>query len=247
MRSRCTFRASLHSIDAMVNQVASKSGSVIKVVVKKPAGAYAIMADRKHVVKKPAGAYKHVIDKKPAVRSKASHAQAMRHQEIVSCLRVELAEWVQMLEDGNVNIRVVECPVCGRVSNRRRNMIRHAKSHMVGRLGCLMGALETGGRVQHPVYMQVIRALHDHDSVVGNVIGKYAHRAQSLLKEWFRFETASSDSRSLFTCMGSRDEGVTLVLTKDGPQFWLLGDTRLESGRVISKSTCQILSTLRGV
>ena len=190
----------------------------------------------KTVIKKPA-ALKGV--NKVSEGARVGNHQALRHRDIVSCLRMELSDWVQQLEGGgNHEVKLPKtlvCPICGRSSNRRRNMVRHANTHTSGKLAVMVDTLESGGKIQHPVIMEVIRALHDHDSVLGNITGNYAKRAQTLLSDWLRFETSASDTGSLFSRLGPRDKNVALVYTKSGPQFWSLKDSRLEAARKFTR------------
>ena len=177
---------------------------------------------------------KTVVIKRPAKEVKkrpASRVAMVRHQDIVAYIKEELAEWVAMLGDDhtgrNTSTAIFTCPVCARMSDRRRNMVRHADTHTHGKLAAMFGSLESGERCPHPVYMEVVRALWESDCVQGDMKGRYCARAQSLLSKWTWFQPTACGTESIFTVLGARDISVSLVLTKDGPQYWLSSDRRL--------------------
>ena len=119
---------------------------------------------------------KTAIAKKPSTAVSASTkqrgssvVQQRRHAGIVPYLKKELAEWIAALGDrGPVRRAVVQCPICGRASDRLRNMKRHALTHTSGKLASMIGGLETGTRAPHPVYTEVVRALYDYELMVDN-------------------------------------------------------------------------------
>ena len=86
---------------------------------------------KSRAMKKPSAA----LVKKPAVVIKVSgkHArdgtvQRRRHEDIVVHLKTELAQWIAALGDSAKSGGVYECIICGRVCDRRRNMVRHAET-----------------------------------------------------------------------------------------------------------------------
>ena len=184
-----------------------------------------------NVLKKPAGAITgKVVPKVMKKPSRFSSGQQRRHQDIVVHIKAELVEWARAAEDSGAPSRgAAECPLCGRVVDRRWNMQRHVESHTTGKLSSLVHAMESNHAQQpHPVYMQVIRALHDNDVLLANEQGNYASRARALLSGWLRFRTSAKGCDSLFTVMGARDCNMVLVLTESGPEFWARADPALQ-------------------
>ena len=106
-------------------------------------------------------------------------------------------------------------------------MRRHAETHISGKLAGLVGALESGERQHHPVFMEGARALYDDDMMTGREPGQYLVRATRLLAEWTGYTASASDDGSLFTVLGMRDTRVVLVFDRYGPQFWRRTDSRL--------------------
>ena len=142
-------------------------------------------AMRAGVSKRPA----QVVSKKPAARGLKQRA---KHENIVVYLERELVEWAEAADDG---VGVQECPICGRAMDRKWNMQRHIASHTSGKLSCLVNALKSGEQVQHPVFMEVVRALYNHDQLTNSAEpGRYAARAKSLLSKWLGFTTSVSDN-----------------------------------------------------
>lgn len=189
---------------------------------------------KSRAMKKPSSA----LVKKPAVVIKVSgkHArdgtvQRRRHEDIVVHLKTELAQWIAALEDSAKSGGVYECIICGRVCDRRRNMVRHAETHTTGKLSAMIGALESDRQMQHPVYMEVMRALYDNDLMMDKEPGAYAARVKALLTEWMQFSTSAADATSLFSALGPRDSAVVLVFTGKGPQYWARSDSRLPDAK----------------
>lgn len=203
-------------------------GPVIKVALKK--GRAAGMLGEAMLKKKPAGRVPAKVVpnvmKKPA---RFSSGQQQRHQHIVEHIKTELAEWARAAGDTCAPSRSAsECPLCGRVVDRRWNMLRHVESHTSGKLSGLIHALESNYAQQpHPVFMQVARALYDNDALLDREPGNYLSRARALLSEWLGFQTSANGDDSLFTNLGARDRNMVLVLTEDGPQFWQSGAPKL--------------------
>ena len=57
-----------------------------------------------------------------------------------------------------------------------------------GKLSCMVNALKSCEQVQHTVFMEVIRALYNHDQLTNSAEpGRYAARARSLLSKWLGF------------------------------------------------------------
>ena len=189
-------------------------------------------AVRKHtsvasVVKKPSS----VVKASPKPHRDGS-VQQTRHKDIIIYLKQELADWVQSLEgDRSCSRGVFECALCGRVCGRKANMQRHVMTHTSGKMASMIGNLESGKQCRHPAFMQVIRALHDNDRLVGDTQGNYMARARALFAEWLSFATCASDTGSIFKALGPLDVCVALVFTADGPQFWKRTDDRLREAR----------------
>lgn len=190
-------------------------GSMVKgVVAKKPSGTVRGSAG---VLKRPSG-----------VLAGSPH-QVCRHFEIVKCLKSELSVWVASLS--GASRQIIECPLCGRTSDRLFNMQRHAQTHTTGRLSKLIGNIEAGRRQQHPIFLEIVRALYDNDLLVGKAGGRYAARARTLLSGWMQM----GEFGSVYTKMGHRDENMVLVFTGAGPEFWHRLDTRFESVKTFAK------------
>ena len=165
----------------------------------------------------------------PLVRPAMTRSKRERCQTIVASLKEEIAQWVNALEtDEFGSSRVtLECPICGRTCDRVWNMQRHALTHTTGKLSTMFMSLESDHRIPHPVFVDIVRALYDHDTVKGCATVQYATRTRSLLTQWLRFTTASGHTQSLFTLMGNRDTNLVLVFTGTGPEYWLRTDNRL--------------------
>ena len=109
------------------------------------------------------------------------------------------------------------CPLCLKVFSRRRWAQGHVGAHDMG--ASLLRASHTPGAAEHPVQMEVMRALIDDDTLCGKPLGGYAGRASALLASWMMRD---GDPRpcSIFSRMGARDADAVLVFTGQGPEYW---------------------------
>lgn len=170
-----------------------------------------------------------VLFKNPAVLLEKPANTAVRGVSVSVHLQAELHAWLaEVTGQGPGAIRLSGpwmCIVCGRVTDRLRNMVRHAQSHIQGKPSAIaMSLCGTGRHQQHPVVMEVIRALHDHDQLCGSIRGNYFARAQKLLVSWTNYSGRATDSASLWTHMGKRDANLVLVITGTGPEYRLHDD-----------------------
>jgi hypothetical protein len=113
-------------------------------------------------------------------------------------------------------------------------MRRHGESHIKGKMSSMFKNMINTKKQRHPVLMEVMRALFNHDSVTGSAQGRYASRAKSCLSKWMSSSTPSS-TQTLFTRMGKGDKHMVFVLTEDGPEFWRRDDLRLKNSRPFGK------------
>jgi hypothetical protein len=172
----------------------------------------------------------------PSLSVSRAMAMQAKHKGIVLYLKAEMTAFAASLEGDDSDKPIplpVECIMCGRTCDRKFNMVRHCKTHIIGKLATMLTGLETSSRVRHPIFMEVVRALYDHDVMVGNELGGYAARAKAILAASTSYSGTSGDTGSLFTHMGLRDSNLVLVFDESGPEFWLGSDRRLPRARAV--------------
>ena len=133
-------------------------------------------------------------------------------------MNAKIAELAASLQaDENLTSRKqLECPLCGRTCDPLFNMKRHCASYTDGKMTAMLTQLESDAQDRECRVLGVIRALYDHDIVMGNHIAKYASRAKTILAKTTRYSPRSTDTGSLFTRMGRKDSKFVLVLDQHG-------------------------------
>ena len=114
-----------------------------------------------------------------------------RHQDIAGFIKSEITEWANSLKGEE---EITECPFDGHRSDRRSNMLRHADMYMKGKMASLYKNVKDEKKQQHPVMMQVVRAIYDYDTMTGGAKGNYLSRARLLLAKWTSFSTTNSST-----------------------------------------------------
>ena len=184
---------------------------------------------RGQVKRRPAAARAAV--KRPAAVS----VKCRRHDGLAQMLKEEAASWEERLagDDLGDGENSLECPFCARIFERKDRARDHARSHATGKLSCLHATLtDDQKQVTHPVLAAVVRALHDHDVVTASQErGMYASRARKLVVQWTDFTALPGSRYSIYSVLGNYDGCMVLVLTAEGPAFWLWDDPRLEECR----------------
>lgn len=161
--------------------------------------------------------------------------EQLRHQRVEQLIEMEVRQWAESIADRkDSDAHAFDCVFCGYKTNRHENMVRHSESHVTGKLAPMFRNM-TSGRSMHPRIAQVVRAIFNHDSTIGKLKGDYFARASTLLTKWTSFSASVSSTKTLLTHMGKKDARLRLVLTEEGPEFWLCGDARLKKARAFGE------------